>query len=160
MLESTIIFNGVTLNDQSKRELETSPYYWFEVKNVDGLFGADLSTESHPVPNATGERSGDSFRRGKTLTFSGLLWASNLENMRLGQLALEQALWSLQPHQLRFNFWNQPQVYLMCRVAQDLAMVEKQDDLKMGRSFTFALRADDPRMRLVSNNSVWPSWRT
>jgi hypothetical protein len=160
MLESPITFGGFTFNDQSKRSLEVSPFYWAEVKSVDGLFGADISTESHPIPNATGERSGDFFRRGKTLTVSGILWARNVHDMRVGQLAIESALWSLEPSQFRFTFWGQPQVYLMCRVVQDVAMGEEQVDDKARRRFTFALRADDPRMRRVDNNASWPNWRT
>lgn len=160
MLESTFAFNSFTLNDDSKSGLSVSPFYWAELRSIDGLFGADISYESHSIPGVIGEKSGDVLRRGKTITFTGFLWGRNVRNMRDGQFALMQALADKAIHELVFTPMGfAASVYIKCRVSQDLVIVEQQDDLLMRRAFTFSLRADDPRIRKVSDDSVFPSWQ-
>lgn len=163
MLESTVAFNGFTFNDQSmlKANLSVSPYYCAELTSVDGLLGADVSYEEHPIPGAIGVKSGDVFRRARTITLTGILWARGLQDLRTGQWAMAQAMADRAAHPLTWTPWNLGfSIYLTCRVYQDLVMPEQQPDRKMARQFVVSLRADDPRTYKTSDNSLYPTWQS
>lgn len=160
MLESPITFNGITLQDQAVQDaaFEASPYYFVEVTNIDDI--VDILTEEHKIPGSIGVRSGDVLSGGRTLTFSGFVWGWNLDYMRQGQWALRQALADRADHPLAFTLWNEPQLYITCHTLQDVHFVEAQADDKMRRSYTFSLRADDPRTYQVSDDSLYPTWQS
>jgi hypothetical protein len=158
-LEYPITFNGITMNDDSKSEF-SGQLYWIEVRSFDGLFDDDLSYEAHPIPGYVGERSGDVFRRGKTITLTGFLWASNLEQLRISERLMQQAFWDCKPYNLVFQRWKEPQLYIKCRVSQPLKIVEQQEDEKMRRPFTVAFRADEPRSKKVADDSFYPTFQT
>jgi len=138
----------------------TSPYYYIKVDSVDGHFGADLSYESHPIPNAIGEKSGDVFRRGKTLTFSGTIYGRGLSEIYSGVDFLQQMLADTNIRPLVFIPWNHGiQLYYNARPYQDLSVTENFDSQVFKFGYVFALRADDPRTYKVSDGSLFPDWQ-
>lgn len=83
-LESRLIANGLVLNDQDA-------YDRYFVKNVDGLWGADIRDTREPRVNDDGEDVYDTLLGGKTVTISGRIEAHNLDIMRDMESNLEQA---------------------------------------------------------------------
>lgn len=147
-------------NDRSMAPLSVSPFYYIQVESVDGLFGADLSYEAHPIPNAIAERSGDIFRRGKTITITGRIYGRDLSTLYDGAYFLYEMLSDKAPRALIFipqNF--DEQLYITCRPYQDLSIVISVEDGLYRWPFTFGLRADDPRTRKVFDNSVFPAFQ-
>jgi len=137
-----------------------APFYYIQVVSVDGQFGADLSYESHPIPNAIGEKSGDVFRRGKTVTFSGTIWGRGLSEIYTGADFLQQMLAEKTLRKLVFIPWNHNiQLYYTCRPYQDLAILEQFENETPRLDYTFGLRCDDPRSRKLSDDSVFPTWQ-
>lgn len=140
--------------------MSVSPFYYIQVESVDGHFGADLSYESHPIPNAIGEKSGDVFRRGKTLTFSGKIYAREISSLYSGADFLEQMLAETLLRKLVFIPWNHGiQLYYNARPYQDLSVVEGFDNGLPIFGYTFGLRCDDPRSLKLSDDSVFPTWQ-
>lgn len=138
----------------------TPPYYYIQVESVDGHYSADLSYESHPIPNAIGEISGDVFRRGKTLTFSGTIWGRGLSEIYTGADFLYQMLADTSSRQLVFIPWNHGiQLYYAARPYQDLSITENFNSSTFKLLYTFALRADDPRSYKLMDNSLFPTWQ-
>ena len=166
MIEYPIIIRDAadvdyTINDQTKRDLLTAPYYHIKVDSADGLWGADISHESHPIPNRIGEVSGDVYRRGKTITLSGNIYARGLAELRLGQRYLQEAFWDLSLRKLIYRTWDAPgQLYLRVRVIQDVTMTERIDGYSFRAPWTVAVRADDPRSRKLSDNTIYPTYQT
>lgn len=137
-----------------------SPFYYIQVKSVDGHWTSDISYEAHPIPNAIGEKSGDVFRRGKTLTFSGTIYGRGLSEIYSGADFLSQMLAERSIRKLVFIPWNHGiQLYYNCRPYQDLSIVEQFDAESYRFDFTFGLRADDPRSRALSGDAVFPTWQ-
>lgn len=162
MLGSAISFNGFTINDRASQPLlhAQAPFYYIMVKNVDGLRNSDISYEAHPIPNAPGEKSGDVFRRGKTVTLSGLVYAANLSALEQGCDVLQQMFADTGIHQLSWTRQSDDvAVYLNCRVNQDLAIVESFDSLTYRWPWVVGLRADNPFTYAVSGGSLYPSWQ-
>jgi len=141
--------------------MTTSPFYYIQVESVDGHFGADLSYESHPIPNAIGEKSGDIFRRGKTLTFSGKIYGRGLSEVYQGAHFLQHMLAELALRKLVFKPWDHNiDLYYTCSPYQDLAVTEQFDAEQVFRlAYVFGLRADDPRSYKLSDNSLFPTWQ-
>ena len=137
-----------------------SPYYYIQVQSVDGHYAADISYESHPIPNAIGEKSGDVFRRGKTLTLSGTIWGRGISEVYSGADFLSQMLAEVAIRQLVFTPWNHGiQLYYACRPYQDLSIAEGFESQTPRLGFTFALRADDPRSYRLSDGALFPTWQ-
>lgn len=137
-----------------------SPFYYIQVTSVDGHFGADISYESHPIPNAPGEKSGDVFRRGKTLTLSGDIWGRGFSEIYSGADFLQQMLAEKELRKLVFIPWNHGiQLYYNARPYQDLTIAESYEDGKYKLGWTFALRTDQPFSYKLSDNSLFPTWQ-
>lgn len=137
-----------------------SPFYYIAVTTVDGLHGSDLSIESHPMPNYIGEKSGDIFRRGKTITLSGTIQAMNFAKLEEGAEFLQQMFAATNLRPLIWKRWSDGvQVYVMARVNQDLAITETVSDFSYRWNYTVAVRADDPRTYKASDNTVFPTWQ-
>lgn len=137
-----------------------SPYYYIQVQSVDGHYSADISYESHPIPNAIGELSGDVFRRGKTLTFSGTIWGRGLSEIYSGADFLHQMLAETAIRQLVFIPWNHGiELYYAARPYQDLSITESFENQTPRLLYTFALRADNPRSYKVDDDSLFPTWQ-
>jgi hypothetical protein len=151
-----------TINDRSNQQLlqEQSPFYYIFVDSVDGLYQSDISYESHPIPNATGEKSGDVFRRGKTITLSGNIYGRNLAKLEEGAEYLQTMFAEKALRKLR---WTRRidgvQVYLKCRVSQDLAVVQSFSDGKYRWSWVVGLRADYPFTYKSSDNTLYPTFQ-
>jgi hypothetical protein len=159
MLESTLTFNGLTLNDQSKRSLVVAPYYWFRVTSVDGIWDQDVRFDTHDLPHRHGAASGDAFYTGKTIVIAGQIYARNLTYLRQAQRALQAAFWDMEPYPLVFTLWDEAQLYITCRKNQKIDMPETQDrggSMPYVRPFTVQLYADDPRMYTVAGNVAYP----
>ena len=152
-----------TINNRAGQPLlhEQSPYYYISVTNIDGLRNADISYESHPIPNATGEKSGDVFKRGKTIAISGHVYGLNLGKMEEGCDYLGQMFNSTA---LRPLSWTRKSdgiaVYMNCRVNQDLTIVERIEDTSYRWAWLIVLRSDMPFTYRVSNGSVYPTWQS
>ena len=162
MIESVIEYNGLLLNDQSKRSLTTSPFYWYRVLSVDGIWDEEVRFESHEKPHQHGTESGDAYYSGKTLVISGSLYALSVGYLRQGQRALQQAFYDMQDHQLLFTLWGEIRVYITCRKNQKLDMPETQDrggTRPWVRPFTVQLYADDPRMYAEGTQTPYPIWQ-
>jgi len=138
---------------------EEAPYYYIEA-DIEGLRGADISFESHPIPNAIGESSGDIFRRGKGLAISGKITGLNLSTLESGADYLQEMFAKTNKRKLVWRRWADGiTVYLNCRVNQDLVVVEKIDSFNYSYEFTVGLRADDPRTRKLEDDSIYPDWQ-
>jgi len=138
----------------------TSPYYYIQVQSVDGHYGSDISYESHPIPNAPGEKSGDVFRRGKTLTFSGTIWGRGFSEIYSGADFLQQMLAETELRKLVFIPWNHNiQLYYNCKPYQDLSVVEQFEDRTFKLAYTFGLRTESPFSYKLSDNSLFPTWQ-
>lgn len=163
MIGTAITYNGITINNHAAQPLREaqSPFYYIMVNNVDGLRTADISYESHPLPNLIGEKSGDVFRRGKTITLSGYIYGYSLGYLEAGADVLHQMFGSTTS--LNNLSWTRRSdgvgVYLSCRPQQDLSIVESFDSLVRRWAWVVGLRADDPRIRRTSDGSVYPTWQ-
>lgn len=136
------------------------PFY-ISVDAVDGLSSADISFESHPLPNMIGEKSGDVFRRGKTITLTGTIWGSYYNALNLGALYLEHMFWDVASRKLTFypNAASSARVYLKTRVNNDLSISRaKPSDFVPRWGWVVGLRADDPRLYNYSGDTVYQSW--
>lgn len=157
--------NGSTdykINDRANQPLlwGQSPFYYVTVSNVDGLYGADLEIETHPIPNFIGEKSGDIFRRGKTITLSGNIQAASLGALHRGAEFLQQMFTETARRHLIWTRWaDGVQVYYVARVNQDLAISETASDRSYRYNYTVAVRAEDPRTYKVSDNTLYPTFQ-
>lgn len=162
MIESIINYNGLDLNDQSKRSLAVAPYYWYRVLSVDGIWDEEVRFETHPKPHQHGASSGDAYYQGKTIVISGNVYAKNVGYLRQAQRALQQAFYDMQDHPLTFTLWGEQQVYITCRKNQKIDMPETQDrggSNPWARPFTVQLWADDPRTYQVGTSVAYPVWQ-
>jgi hypothetical protein len=137
-----------------------SPFYYISVTSVDGLYGADLSLESHPIPNFIGEKSGDIFRRGKTITISGTIQALSMGALERGAEFLQQMFTETAFRKLIWTRWaDGVSVYYIARINQDLSITQSISDHSYRYNYTVAVRADDPRTRNLSGDAIYPSWQ-
>jgi hypothetical protein len=138
---------------------EDSPYYYISAQ-VDGLRGADISYETHPIPNYIGEYSGDVIRRGKGIAISGDIRALNLSYLEAGADYLQEMFAETLKRKLVWTRWaDGVTVYLKCRVSQDLVVVENIDSDYYKYTYTVGLRADDPRTRNFSGDAIYPTFQ-
>lgn len=170
MLHAPIIFRSsnedtdFTINNQDSLNSNWTggdPFY-ISVDAVDGLNSADISYEAHPLPNTTGEISGDVFRRGKTVTLTGTIWGRNLGSLGVGSEYLAHMFWETKLRKLVFSpLIGAANVYLTCRVSQDLSISQaKPTDFNYRWPWVIGLRADDPRMYNDSDDMLYRSWMT
>lgn len=169
-----ILGDGTTdmfINDQTSINtgFATGDGYYIQVQQVDGLYGADISYESDPLPNVPGEISGDVIRRGKGLTLSGQIWANGLSNLDAGSQFLQSVFWDTSLRKLlwwplnRDNTDDTQRVYVQARVNNDLVISQALSNLNFSNSsypWTVGLRCDDPRIYNQSDASVWYPWQT
>jgi hypothetical protein len=157
--------NGATsfvINDRASfpKLYGQSPFYYISVSSVDGLYGADLSLESHPLPNFIGEKSGDIFRRGKTITISGTIQALSIGALERGAEFLQQMFTETAERKLIWTRWADGiAVYYIARINQDLAITQTISDASYRYNYTVAVRADDPRTYKVSDDTVYPTFQ-
>lgn len=162
MLGSAVTFGSYTINNRAAQPLlhAQSPFYYIMLKNVDGLTNADISYESHPLPQVPGEKSGDVYRRGKTITLSGNVYGLNLQTLYQGVDYLQQMFADTS---LRNLGWTRRSdniaVYIQCRVSQDLSVVESFDSDVYRIPWVVGLRADIPFTYKQSDNSLYPTWQ-
>ena len=162
MLGSPVTFNGITINNRAAQPTlhAESPFYYIMLKNVDGLRTADISYESNPIPNAPGEKSGDVFRRGKTVTLSGFVYGRSLQYLETGCDVLQQMFAPLSQGPISWTRLSDGvAVYLDVKVNQDLSIVEQIDDFTHRYAWVVGLRADIPFTRAVSGGAIYPAWQ-
>jgi hypothetical protein len=157
--------NGATnyiINDRFNQPLlwQQSPFYYIRLVTPEHS-GAEISYESHPLPQAIGERSGDVFRRGKGITLAGEIEAMSLGYLEAGADFLGQMFADTSKRKL---IWtrkvDQIQVYYECRVNNDLVISEEITGAdKYIWTWVVGLRADDPRTRRLDNGTVYPTWQ-
>lgn len=162
MIGRAISFGSATINDHANQPFlwAQSPWYFIYVDNIDGIWGADISYESHPVPFAIGEVSGDVYRRGKSITITGKIRGLNMQTLEQGADYLGAMFAPRSIQQLKWTrHADNVQVYIACRVNNDLSIVENVQSGRYEWPYTVGLRADDPRIKRVSDGSVYPSWQ-
>lgn len=149
------------INDRANQPLlwQQSPFYYISLKSPDGMYGAEISFESHPIPQAIGERSGDVFRRGKSITLAGEIEAMSLGYLEAGADFLGQMFAETAKRKLIWTRYDGIQVYFTCRVNNDLVISEEITGDKYVWPWLVGLRADDPRTRRVDNGTVYPTWQ-
>lgn len=149
------------INDRANQPLlqGQSPFYYISLDTVDGLYSSDISYEAHPIPNAPGEKSGDVFRRGKTITLSGKINANDLLRLEQGADFLNQMFAEKELRELTWTRRDLVQVYIKCRVNQDLQIIQNFDSTKYVWSWVVGLRADSPFTYKSSDNSLYPTWQ-
>jgi hypothetical protein len=167
MIESIIHFMSADLGTDFKfndrNDLinlgQPTHQYFIALTSADGLRGADVDREEWPVPGQEGVVSGDTFRRGKTITFTGRIEAASYGALQLAKRYMEQMFADTAKRQLRYQLWGEPQIYYKMRVVNDLAIVEQISDLRYNAGYVVGLRADDPRSYKVSDNTLYPTWQ-
>lgn len=134
-----------------------APYYFIKIDTADGLYGADISTESFPIPHGIGEISGDIYRKGKGIALSGTIEGRNLADLKIAANFLRHAFWEVAPRRLT---WTEDgtDVYYLCRINNDLSIVEDYSQFNPKWTWTVGLRADDPRLRKVSDSTLYFSY--
>lgn len=162
MIGSQVTFNGFTINDRASQPLlhAQSPFYYVLVNNVDGLRNADISYESHPIPNAVGEKSGDVFRRGKTITLSGYVYGQNLAKLEEGCDYLQQMFTTTAQGELGWTrISDNVDVYIRCRINQDLSIIEGFQNDIYRVAWVVGLRSDTPYTYRASDDVIYPTWQ-
>lgn len=162
MLESTIFWDHatypITLNDQGDRDVSASPFFWFRVLTVDGIWDEDVRWEAHDLPLRHGAKSGDAFYSGKTIVIGGEIRAKDVTYLRQAQRALQAAFYDMTMNKLIFTLWGEDEVYIRCRKNQKIDMPEEQTrggSTPWVRPFTLQLFADDPRMYRNADDTVY-----
>ncbi len=155
--------DSFTINDHASRPLlwQTSPFYYISVNSADGLYSGEISYESHPIPNATGEKSGDVFERGKTITLTGKIHGLSIGAVATGaeylqQMFNEKALRKLVFKRLQDNVV----VYYKGKVNQGLTIVESFEDGKYEWDWVVGIRTDLPFTYKLSDNTLFPTWQS
>lgn len=155
--------DSFTINDHASRPLlwQTSPFYYISVNNVDGFRNSDISYESHPIPNATGEKSGDVYRLGKSITLSGKINALNLGALEAGADYLGAMFAEIR---LRKLVWKRMSdlvvVYMRAKLNQDLIIVETFESGKYEWDWVVGLRTETPFTYNLSGDAVYPTWQS
>ena len=169
MITSEIIYrsaNGLvdfTINDQAslRSNWSSSPYFYICVDATDGLYGSDIEAETHTIPHAIGERSGDSLRRGKGFSLSGYIEAPHINFLQDGAAYLQEMFWDTS---LRKLIWKHKttgtDIYLTTRVVNDIDIRGSYSSFNPRWQWSVGLRADDPRFRKLSDNSLFFAWQT
>lgn len=170
MMHKPVIFRSAsgstdfTINNRASIQsgFTISPYYYISLTDVDGLRSADISVESVPLPNDTGERSGDIFRRGKGISLSGTIEARTFGDLENAADYLEEMFWDTSARKLIWYPWNSSsQIYVTARVINDLAIpMTKDTGGQHIWRWAVGLRADDPRFYKLSDNSIYKTWQT
>jgi hypothetical protein len=138
----------------------TSPHYYIKIGSAEGFYGTDIESETHSIPHAIGEKSGDSFRKGKGISLSGTIEGRNINDLIAASAYLRQVFWDTSPRKLVYVETTGDTAYYLCRVLNDLSIVENFDGWNPKWTWTVGLRADDPRPRKLSDNSLVYSWMT
>lgn len=166
LLKGTITYRSAdgltdyTLNDQASMRSKwvSSPHYFIKVETADGLFGADISSESNPIPHAIGERSGDTYRKGKGISLNGTLEGRNVTDLETAARYLQMAFWEAAPRKLIYNEYDGTACYFKCRVLNDLSVSVTYSAPNPRWTWTVGLRCDDPRQRKLSDNTLFYGW--
>lgn len=162
MLEKPITWQGVNWNMWPRQPANHPNGYCIRTISIDGMWMPEFTTETHKRPGKIGDRSFDQFPSSKTVTLTGTIRATTMTKLRDGQARMFQAWWQgLGPYATHFGFQlaGTPQLYLMARLGQKPDMVEVVDHDLPVRTWTFMVRADDPRVYQESNDSVYWDWQ-
>lgn len=170
MLHRPIIFRSAdgstdfTINNRvaANNSFTVSPYWYISVTDVDGMRSSDISTESVPLPNATGEKSGDIFRRGKGISLSGTIEARSFGDMENAVDYLEEMFWDTSARKfIWYPFNSSAQIYVVARVVNDVSIpLSKDTGGQMIWRWAVGLRADDPRFYKLSDDTIFKTWQT
>lgn len=155
--------DSFTINDRVNQPLlhGQAPFYYISVTSADGLYSGDISYESNPIPNATGEKAGDVFERGKTITLTGKIHGFNVGAVARGaeylqQMFNEKALRKLVFKRLQDNIV----VYYKGKVNQGLTIIESFEDGKYEWDWVVGIRTDMPFTYKLSDDTLYPTWQT
>lgn len=148
------------INDQisMRSKWAVAPYYYIKVDSIDGFYGADIASESHPIPHATGERSGDTYRKGKGISINGTIEGRTIPDMAAAARYLRWMFWEPGLRKLVWTEFDSTVVYLKCRVLNDLNISETYQASNPRWTWTVGLRADDPRERKMTDGTLFYTW--
>lgn len=152
------------LNDQTSRDgnFLVSPYYYVKLESAD-YAGTDISTEVHPLPHVHGEVAGDTLRRGRGISLSGIIQARGIQDLESGAQYLQQVFWDTRERQLIWTPINSTvNVYLKCYVNNDISVARNipQTFTLPTWAWTVGLRASDPVIYKLSDDTPFESWMT
>lgn len=162
MLEKPITWSGLNWNMQPRSPHYHADGYCIWTKTVDGMWMPDFTTETHKRPGQIGDRSFDQFPGGNMVVLSGTVRGKDMPSLRVGQQAMYQAWWEgLGPYATHFRFTlaGGPQLYLMARLGQKPDMPEEIGSDQPIRTWTFAVKADDPTVRTEVDNQPYYDWQ-
>jgi hypothetical protein len=153
------------LNDQSSMlaGYQSGFGYYVWITAVDGLDGTDISAESHPLPHAIGDTSGDIYRKGKGITLSGSIEAPNVDKLEAAAEYLMNGFWDTRPRKLTWTpRGSTTERYITCYVLNDLSISRAmpQSYTRPTWTWTVGLRADNPRFYKSSDNTLLYPWQT
>lgn len=170
MVDRPVYYNSITFNVAAVPDagMSQSPYYWLRITDADGLFGDEVRTETHPIPCDIGERHGNVLRSGKQIVLTGEVYGLNAARLQDGVWALQGAFWDLQEHKLEWEPWTfvvngtaTDKLYWMAYVNQPLVITDVIDGMSHHmRKWTVGLRADNPRSRKSSDDTVYPTFQS
>lgn len=163
MIEGPITYNGLTLNDWVNRNITASPYGWYKVTSIDGLWDAPVRFQAIDLPGRSGAHSGDAFYSGKTIVIAGVIKAATIGVARDMQLAIQQAFDDMLPHDLGFVTMSGLTndiipLTVTCRKNQQIDMVISQDQLEVRAPFTIQLFADDPTIFISGTTDAFVAY--
>jgi len=167
LVSSQVNFQSVSgatdflLNDRTslKTGFAIAPYYYICIDSSEGIYGNDIEVETHTIPHGIGEKSGDGFQRGKGFALSGYIQGRNYDALEAASDHLQQTFWQ---QGLRKLVWTHrgTQIYLFARVVNSVAIVQANQSHIPRWTWTVGLRADDPRFKKYSDNTLYYSWQT
>lgn len=149
-VESYFIYDELILNNRKQIDA-------YIVKEIDGLFDADVRDNREAIPQGHGEHAFDSWYGGRTITLGGTIRAHNIHKLRDMQEALKSVFVTLEekalrvqspfktvPHHSISGEMEAPSVEIMCKKSQPIQMREAQTNFKFERDFLVTLRASNP----------------
>lgn len=147
-IESIIEFNGVRLNDSSKKD-------YYSVNKIVGLFDMDIRDNRIPRPNQDGEVPQESKYSGRTITIDGEIVANTREKLLDMETALQMAFYPLEEKQLVFRTGDiRRDFFISCKKTQPIDIVEEQTGDYHKRVYQITLRASDPYFYSVNDKEA------
>jgi hypothetical protein len=148
-LECVFEYNNLYLNVQQNVDR-------YKVKNIDGLYDADIRDTRDVNTNSDGETPYNSFYGGRTIVLSGTIETFSIPKLRDMEQALRSAFADLTTeYPLYFrtgNFATDHMIY--CKKITATSGSETQQNNMIQRDFQVSLRASNPRFLAVNGKFV------
>jgi hypothetical protein len=144
-IESIFEYNGLLLNDRSTVDR-------YRVREVEGLWDADVRDAREANPSDHGETDYESFYGGRTIAMRVRIEAHTLRKLRDMQQAFRTAFLDLQEKPLYIHSGTLARtVKIECKKSVALAGPESQTDYNFFREVLLTMRASQPEFRSLYN---------